>query len=113
MMQDLRYILPPELVRRANREDRFDKRVSNLIQPWDRKEQFDVALLMIPFSRASQRGDNGGANAPNAIRAVFSNNTSYSPDFDVDLKCLKIRDLGDVVLHMTDIIQSHRNIEEA
>lgn len=68
---------------------------------------------MVPFSRASQRGDNGAANAPNAIRTAFTNNTSFSPDFDVDLKCLQIRDVGEVKLHMTDILQSHKNIEQA
>jgi formiminoglutamase len=113
MPPELQYILSPELIRRSNREDRFDRRISNLIAPWDRVEEMDVALLMVPFARAAQRGDNGGANAPNAIRTAFTNNTSYSPDFDVDLKCLTIRDIGEVRLHMTDVLQSHRNIEEA
>lgn len=51
--------------------------------------------------------------APNAIREAFVLNTTYSPDFDVDVHELRVRDVGEVVLHMTDILQCHRNMEEA
>lgn len=113
MSTTLEYVIPSELIRRSTREDRYEKRMVNLIQQWDGAEKPDVGLLMVPFSRASQRGDNGAAGAPNAIRMVFPMNTSYSPDFDVDLKSLIVRDLGETRLHMTDILRCHRNIEEA
>ena len=95
MSATLDYVIPSELIRRSTREDRYEKRMVNLIQQWDGVEKPDVGLLTVPFSRASQRGDNGSAGAPNAIRMVFPMNTSYSPDFDVDLKPLVIRDLGE------------------
>lgn len=113
MSKALEYILPPELVRRSTREDRYEKRVSNWCVPWDRVEQPDAGLLMVPFSRAAQRGDNGGAGAPNALRLALTSFTTYSPDFDVDLQPLRVRDFGDTRLHMTDIPLSHRMIEEA
>ncbi len=113
MSQRFNYINSPELIRHTNLEDRYEKRVSNLITPWDGIEAFDVGLLMIPFSRAGRRGDSGASGAPNAIRQTFANNTSYSPDFDVDLKDLHIRDLGDVRLHMTDILLCHSNMKKA
>ena len=113
MSRELDYILPPELVRRSIREDRYEKRVSNWCVPWDRAEHPDAGLLMVPFSRASQRGDNGGAGAPNAVRLALTSFTTYSPDFDVDLQSLRVRDFGDTRLHMTDIPLSHRMIEEA
>jgi formiminoglutamase len=107
------YILPPELIRRSIREDRFEKRVANWLHPWDGREKIDAALLMVPFSKAAQRGDNGSSGAPNAIRLVLPGYTTYSTDFDVDIASLKVRDAGDVRMHMTDILQCHRNMEEA
>jgi formiminoglutamase len=107
------YILPPELIRRSIREDRYEKRVANWLAPWDGREEIDAALLMIPFSKAAQRGDNGSSGAPNALRLVLPAYTTYSADFDVDIASLKVRDAGDVRMHMTDILQCHRNMEEA
>lgn len=109
----LEHILPPELIRRSIREDRFERRVNNWLLPWDGVERVDAALLSVPFSRASQRGDNGAAGAPNAIRMAFPLNTTYSADFDVDLAPLTVRDVGDVRLHMTDVLRSHAMIEAA
>ena len=80
------YISPPELIRTSTREDRYEKRVSNWITAWNGKEPFDVALLSVPFGRASLNGSSGTALAPNAIRQAFPTNTTYSPDFDVDLQ---------------------------
>jgi len=107
------YILPPELIRRSIREDRYEKRVANWLLPWDGREEIDAALLMVPFSKAAQRGDNGSSGAPNALRLVLPGYTTYSTDFDVDIASLKVRDAGDVRMHMTDILQCHRNMEEA
>jgi len=107
------YILPPELIRRSIREDRFEKRVANWLRPWDGVEAIDAGLLMVPFSKAAQRGDNGSSGAPNALRLVLPAYTTYSADFDVDIAPLKVRDIGDVRMHMTDILQCHRNMEQA
>ncbi len=113
-MADLfEYIAPPELIRTSTREDRFEKRVSNWITPWDGKEQFDAGLLMIPFGKAALSGASGVALAPNALRQAFVMNTTYSPDFDVDLQSLRVRDLGDVRMHTTDIALCHSNIKHA
>lgn len=113
MSHTFSYINPPELIRRTNLEDRYEKRLCNLIAPWDGVETFDVGLIMIPFSRAGRRGDSGASAAPNAIRQVLTMNTTYSPDFDVDLQPLRIRDLGDVRLHMTDVLLCHSNMKKA
>ena len=110
MSETFSFIKPPELIRRTNLEDIFEKRICNLIVPWDKNGTFDVGILMVPFSRAGRRGDSGASAAPNAIRQAFTMNTTYSPDFDVDLQSLNICDIGDVSLHTTDILQSHSNI---
>lgn len=113
MSAPFNYVRPPELIRRSLREDRYEKRVNNWIVPWDGSETFDVGLLMVPFGKAAQSGTSGAAAGPNAIRQAFLTNTTYSPDFDVDLQPLRVRDLGDVLLHMTDILRCHSNMKEA
>lgn len=113
MSTPFKYIGFPELIRRSHREDRYERRVNNWIVPWDSCETFDVGLLMVPFAKAAQSGTSGAAAGPNAIRQAFLTNTTYSPDFDVDLQPLRVRDLGDVLLHMTDILRCHSNIKEA
>jgi len=107
------YILPPEIYRGALLNDPNEMRINKLIQPWEGNGPADVALLAVPFARASQRGDSGAGKAPAAIRQAFAINTTYSPDFDVDLKSLRVRDLGEVKMHITDIARCHRNMEEA
>jgi formiminoglutamase len=111
--RDFQYISPPELIRRSTREDRYEKRVANWLLPWDGVEEIDAGLLMVPFSKSSQRGDSAASAAPNALRMVLPGHTTYSSDFDVDIVSLRVRDAGDVRMHMTDIPQCHRNMEEA
>lgn len=113
MSRSFEYILPPEVTRASLLSDPNETRVNNLIQPWDGTGTPDVAILSIPFSRASQRGDSGAGRGPASIRQAFAINTTYSWDFDVDLKGLAIRDMGEVRLHMTDIARCHRAMEEA
>jgi formiminoglutamase len=47
------------------------------------------------------------------VRLAFRFKTTYSADFDVDLQRLRVRDLGDVAGHLTDVGEAHRRIEEA
>jgi len=108
-----KYIIPPEVVRRSNRQDTNEVRVANWVTQWDGSEDFDVCFLGAPLGRAAQSGTSGTAAAPNAVRDAFVGYTTYSPDFDVELSPLKVRDLGDVVMHTTDVLRCHRNIQEA
>ena len=113
MSNKFKYIRPPEVIRRVYRQDPNEIRVNNWITAWDGEESFDVALLGAPFGKASQNGTSGTAAAPNSIREAFLINTTYSADFDVDLAPLRVRDLGDVVMHMTDVVRCHNNIKNA
>lgn len=112
-MTSFRHIAPPELVRRPQSADPFQERIASWIRPWSDAVRPDAGLLMVPFTRASQRGDSGGAQTPNALRQAFVGYSTYSPDFDVDLKPLQVCDLGDVRLHMTDVAACHASIEDA
>jgi formiminoglutamase len=108
-----KHIVPPEVMRRSNRLDTYEVRVANWLTQWDGVEDFDVFFLGAPLGKAAQSGTSGTAAAPNAIREAFAAHTTYSPDFDVDLALLKARDMGDVVMHTTDVPCCHHNIEEA
>jgi formiminoglutamase len=110
---NFKYIIPPEVVRRSNRQDKYENRVSNWTRLWDGEEPFDAAFLGAPLGKAAQSGTSGAAGGPNAVREAFMANTTYSPDFDVDLQQLRVADLGDVVMHITDVLRCHRNIKEA
>lgn len=114
MSYKFKYIRPPEVIRRVfHRLDPNETRVNNWLTTWDGKEDFDVALLGAPFGKAAQNGTSGTAAAPNSLREAFSINTTYSSDFDVDLLPLKVRDLGDVIMHVTDVVRCQDNIKKA
>jgi formiminoglutamase len=105
------HLLPPETVRRARFTDRFETRVANWLQPWDFVSPLDVGLISIPLSKSSITPNSTYA-APNALREVFTGFTTYSPDFDVDIASLRVRELGEVSIPVMDIPESVRNIEE-
>jgi formiminoglutamase len=112
-MTAFRKIIPPELLRRSNRQDNYETRVANWLKAWDGEEGVDACILGAPFGKAAQSGTSGVAGGPNAVREAFAGCTTYSPDFDVDVAPLRVRDLGDVVMHVTDVLRCHRNIKEA
>jgi formiminoglutamase len=55
----------------------------------------------------------GTSSTPNAIRKALVRNTTYSHDYEVDMRKLKVRHAGDVEYHGTDISRSHYQIEAA
>ncbi len=72
----------------------------------------DAAILGIPLSRSSISASAASEN-PDAMRRAWKYFTTYNLDHDVDLKDMRVVDLGDVRQHVTDIAQCHRNIREA
>ncbi|MCL5256662.1 MAG: agmatinase family protein [Chloroflexi bacterium] len=104
------YLNPPEVVRRSHWEDRYEKRVANWFTPWDFQEKIDAGFIGAPLSRSSIMVSRA-SEAPNAIRNEFPGFTTYSPDFDVDIRNLKFRDVGDIKMFITDVKLSHSNIE--
>jgi formiminoglutamase len=99
-------------VKRAGWEDSEETRVSNWLVPWDGVAAMDAGLVGVPYSGASIN-PSAAYGAPEAVRLAFRFNTTYSADFDVDLQRLRVRDLGDVAGHLTDVGEAHRRIEEA
>lgn len=92
--------------------DRFVRKAHEIIKPWDGGEVKGFSLLGIPLSKSSI-SPSGASLAPGVIRGLFSSFTTYAVEEDTDLKGIEITDLGDVEMHATDIVLSHRRIEEA
>lgn len=105
-------INPPEIIRRSNWRDRFETKVNQWITPWDGQEPIEVGLIGAPLSKAAI-SFSGAFGTPNQLRLLFPTLSTYNVDEDIDLFMLKVRDLGDIPMHVTNILQSHQNIEDA
>jgi formiminoglutamase len=106
------HLNPPSVVKRAPWQDSEEIRVSNWLTGWDGEETIDAGLIGVPYSGASISAS-GAAGGPEAVRLAFRFNTTYSPDFDTDIQRLRVRDLGDVSGHLTDVGAAQGKIEEA
>ncbi len=89
--------------------DRYVTRFSELIKPWNGAELHEVALIGTPLAKSSI-SHSGAHLAPATIRKALSAFTTYSSEDDLDLAQWKITDLGDIVMHVTDIVQSQERI---
>jgi formiminoglutamase len=105
------HLLPPEVRRISHWNDPYELRVNNWIEPWDFASELDVGIIALPSSKSSIK-HNGASAAPNALIESFAVNTTYSPDFDVDLAPLRVRDLGTVDIPPFDLPAGNRVIEE-
>jgi len=107
MVTDIPHLNDPGVVINSYIEDDYETRVNALFQPWDGESTLEAGLLGVPYDGASVvRG--GSRNAPDQIRQSFSYNTSYSPDFDVDIDALDLADLGDVDVDLMDLERTRR-----
>lgn len=111
MLKKIDLLNPPELVRHANWRDRFETKVSQWIIPWDGEELVDIGFIGVPLSKTSI-SISGASMTPNALRELFTKVTTYSIDHGVDLQELNARDMGDIQMHVTDLLRCHANIEQ-
>lgn len=70
-----------------------------------------VVLYAAPLSRSSI-SVSGASLYPDAFRRGWKGFSVYNLDEQINLSSLHVSDLGDVPMHTTDIIESHRRIEE-
>ncbi len=110
--RDIPHLLVPEKRKISHWNDPNELRVNNWIEPWDFASEIDVGIINVPFSKTSIL-PNGAHAAPNALRDVFAINTTYTPDFDVDISDLRVREIGDVGTPVLDLLEGLRNIEES
>lgn len=102
----------PSVTKRAPWQDRPETRVSNWLALWDFDEPIDAGLIGVPYSSASISAS-GASGGPEAVRMAFRYNTTYSADWDTDIKDLTVRDLGDIGGHLTDVGIAQGHIEQA
>src|SRR5215216_2364191 len=100
----------PSVTKRAPWQDANERRVSNWLTPWDFAEEIDAGLIGAPYSAASISAS-GAAGGPEAVRMAFRYNTTFSVDWDTDIRGLNVRDLGDIGGHLTDVRLAHGKIE--
>ncbi len=84
--------------------------LSEMVRPWDFREEIDVGIIGVPFD--FNRKFQGTGEGPDAIREEFLTFASRSFDFEVDFGDLKVRDIGDIRMHPTEVLECHSNIRE-
>lgn len=106
----------PSMIWSKQSDKTRDLKVHEWIETIGEKEpdwnDIDVTILGVPLSKSSISTSAASEN-PEAMRQVWKSFGTYNLDEDVDLATLKAVDLGNVKQHVTDIAQTHKNIEEA
>lgn len=111
-LHDVPHLRQPHLQVRSWFEDRHEPRAANWITLWDFASHLDVGIVGAGLSQTSILPTNCYA-APDSFRLSLPGFTTYSPDFDVDLQEMVVRDLGDVAIPIMDAQQGLNQIEEA
>ncbi|NOV01533.1 formimidoylglutamase [Paenibacillus planticolens] len=109
MSHEIPYLKSPD---QAVFRDRMETKVSHWIRQWDGQEALLAGIIGVPLSKPSI-SHSGASTTPAAVRAAFKSFTTYSMEYGVDLQHLAVRDLGDIQMHVTDIAECHRRIEES
>ena len=106
----IEHLNPPQVIRATQWESELERRVSNWVSVWDFEESIDAGIVGVPLAKGAILPI-GSDTTPNAIRKAMVYCTTYNPDFDVDIQSLKVRHVGDVALHVTEVRDNHRRIE--
>jgi formiminoglutamase len=104
------HLLVPEKRKVSHWNDPNELRVNNWLEPWDFDSPLDVGLITVPFSKTSIL-PNGAYAAPNALRDAWAIFTTFTPDYDVDISTLRVRELGDVGTPVLDLRQGLDDIQ--
>ncbi|WP_407901133.1 formimidoylglutamase [Halalkalibacterium halodurans] len=91
--------------------DRHVTKAGEIFYPWDGKRIDGFGLIGAPLSKSSI-SHSGASFAPTVIRKCLHAFSTYSVEEDLDLAQLKLPDLGDITMHVTDIVGSQARIEE-
>lgn len=111
MLSKFSFLNPPPFYYQTALSDANDIKVSQWLTSWDEKEQIDAVLVGVPLSRSSISAS-AASESPLAVRQSFRSFSTFDVDHEVNLLPLKVRDLGDIRMHTTDIPQCHQNIEQ-
>jgi len=106
---DIPYLKSPD---QAAFRDHLETKVAHWLRQWDGEETLVAGIVGVPLSKPSI-SLSGASTTPAAVRAAFKSFTTYSMEYGVDLQHMAVRDLGDIQMHVTDIAECHRRIEES
>lgn len=109
MSDRIPFLKPPD---QAVFRDHQETKVAHWIRQWDGHEELLAGIIGLPLSKASI-SHSGAYSTPAAVRQAFKSFTTYSMEYGVDLQYMAVRDLGDVVMHVTDVAECHKRIEQS
>lgn len=115
----LKYLKPAGL---ANFKDSMVTKFGDVLVDWqmsrarsDRKAKIESSngygLVGLPLSKPSI-SHSGASFAPEVMRSIFKNMATYAVEEDLDLSSVSFYDFGDVLMHVTDLAESHHRVEE-
>ncbi|MFD1030033.1 agmatinase family protein [Metaplanococcus flavidus] len=82
------------------------------VHQWVKQEgKADVILFGAPLSRSSISAS-AASYYPEAFRKMWKGFAAYNLDERIDLTKVSVRDAGDIMMHTTNIKESHRRIED-
>ncbi|WP_203288865.1 formimidoylglutamase [Metabacillus sp. cB07] len=99
----------PYLSHEAGFTDRGITKAGKLLGNWKEGDASGIGLIGVPLSKPSI-SHSGASFAPQTIRKMMNAFTTYSVQDDMDIK--PITDFGDITMHVTDLSDSIRRIEE-
>lgn len=105
------FLNPPPFYYQTAVVDPNDVKVSQWLTSWNGEEVIDAALVGVPLSRSSISAS-AASESPLAVRQSFRSFSTFDIDHEVDLAPLRVRDVGDIRMHTTDILQCHSNIAQ-
>ena len=99
----------PQFVMLSENEGEEERRVSNWITEWDFQEEIDVGIIVVPWNTSTLL-ESVLAESPNNMRRAMVDLTTVNPDYGVDIQDLKVRYVGDMILHQSDIDENIRRV---
>jgi formiminoglutamase len=76
------------------------------------KKQWDIVVMGAPLSRSSISAS-GASEFPEHFRKAWKGFSTYNIETDQDLRNLRVLDIGDIEMHVTEINRCHSNIRMA
>jgi len=99
------------LKKNAKFVDRYVTKWGAIAKDWQKGEKMrGAALIGAPLSKPSI-SHSGAAFAPAAIRDMLYGYSTYATSQEYDMKDSVLYDCGDILMHVTDIKESHCRIE--
>jgi formiminoglutamase len=105
------YITQPQILFTPGKGDPYVTRLCDWIVMGEIPS--DISIIGVPLSKSSI-SFSGAHTHPTVFRQLWSSFQTYNWDEDINFEDkLTAVDLGDVKMHITDILQCHENIREA